>query len=224
MGEPETVTRQFVRTMRARSADPALARRHDDGWHSLSWGEYGDRAARTATALRTLGVERGDRVVLMMRNRPEFNVCDTGTLLAGATPFSIYSSSSPEQVQYLAAHSEAVVAIVEDAGYLERLLKVRADLPMLKQIVVVEDPQGVGNGDVLRVDDLMASEPIDVDRAAAESQPDDLLTLVYTSGTTGPPKGAMILHRNICWTFHAFGAPFGDAEGTRTGNYLSYLA
>jgi long-chain acyl-CoA synthetase len=190
----DTVTQAFVETSRSRAGDPAFSRLESDGWHTLTWGETADRAARIATGMRKLGVGDGDRVVLMTRNRPEFNVCDAAALLAGATPFSIYSSSSPEQVQYLAAHSEATLAIVEDVGFLERFLKVRSDLPSLKNIVVIDDEGVVA--DAIRLDSLLDDEPIDVDRAVAKASPEDLLTLVYTSGTTGPPKGAMILQRN----------------------------
>ena len=89
------------------------------------------RATRLAASLRALGVSRGDRVVLMMRNRPEFHVADVAVLLLGATPISIYNSSAPEQVQYLAGHCEASVAIVEDGDYLDRFLSVRGELPKL---------------------------------------------------------------------------------------------
>ena len=92
----------------------------------------------------------------MMRNRPEFHVADTAVLLLGATPISIYNSSEPEQVQYLAGHCDASVAIVEDIGYLERFLKVRSELPMLKHLAVIEDPHQLAPQDVLRWDALRA--------------------------------------------------------------------
>ena len=97
---------------------------------SLTWAEYADQACRVAAGLEALGVRPGERIVLMMRNRPEFYPADVGALLAGATPISIYNSSSPEQIEYLAGHSEATVAIVGDVGMLERFQKaVRAPRP-----------------------------------------------------------------------------------------------
>src|SRR5947207_5724079 len=96
-----------------------------------------------AGGLARLGVERGERVVLMLRNRPEFHVIDMAVLLTGATPISIYNSSSPDQIQYLAAHCDAVVAIVEDVDFLERFLKVRPELSGLRNVVVLDDPDGL---------------------------------------------------------------------------------
>ncbi|MBV8296918.1 MAG: AMP-binding protein, partial [Acidimicrobiia bacterium] len=123
--EGQTIAGEFAKTAARRADLTALRwRTPDGGWGELTWREYADRAARVAAGLAGLGVERGERVVLMLRNRPEFHVADIGTLLAGATPISIYNSSSPDQIQYLASHSDAVIAVVEDVDFLERLLKV----------------------------------------------------------------------------------------------------
>ena len=94
-------------------------------------------------ALEKLGVGPGDRVVLMLRNIPAFHVLDLATVFCGATPISIYNSSSPEQIAYLAGHCEAKVGVVEDDGFHERFLKVRDELPDLREIV---DLAGVGAG------------------------------------------------------------------------------
>src|SRR4051794_35067971 len=108
-----------------------------------TWQDYLDRAARFAGGLRALGVRPGDRIVLMLRNRLEFHVADVGALLAGATPISIYNSSSSEQIAYLAGHCGAVLAITEDGDFAERVLAAAGDVPALRGVVVVGDvPQG----------------------------------------------------------------------------------
>ncbi len=91
---------------------------------------------------------------MLIGNRPEFHVADMAVLLLGATPISIYNSSSPDQIRYLAGHAGASVAIVEDAPYLERMLEVRADLPALRHLVVIEpvDAPGVESWDDLLAD------------------------------------------------------------------------
>ena len=157
----------------------------------------------------------------MLRNRPEFHVADMGVLLAGATPVSIYNSSSPDQIQYLASHCDAVVAVVEDVDFLERFLKVRGELPALRQVVVVDDPDGLAPDDVVRFDSLLDVDPVDIEAAAAAVQPGDLATVIYTSGTTGPPKGVMLSHYNVCWTTESTRRAIGfPVEGFRLVSYL----
>src|SRR5687768_4369216 len=177
---------------------------------SFTWAEYADQACRVAAGLKALGVRPGQRIVLMMRNRPEFYPADMGALLAGATPISIYNSSSPEQIEYLAGHSEATVAIVGDLGLLERFLKVRSELPDLQQLVVMDDPDGLAPGDVVPFGDLLGAAPVDLDEAAGRVRPEDLATLIYTSGTTGPPKGVMISHYNLCWVLESMHRATGE--------------
>jgi long-chain acyl-CoA synthetase len=194
-----TVTTRFRDTVRAHGDRVALRWKHDDGWGELTWAEYADQACRLATALAQLGVVQGERVVLMMRNRPEFHIADVSVMLLGATPVSIYNSSAPEQVEYLARHCGAVVAIVEDVDYLERVLKVRDELPSLKSVAIIDD-DGRAPADVLHWADLLRADPIDLDTAATTATADGLATIIYTSGTTGPPKGVMLDHANIVWT------------------------
>ena len=137
-----TVPACFRDTVAARPDAAALRWRDGETWRCWTWAEYADRACRLTAALADLGVVRGERVVLMTRNRPEFHVADVATLLVGATPVSIYNSSAPEQIQYLVGHSGARLAIVEDVDFLERLLKVRDELPSLEHVVVIDDGWG----------------------------------------------------------------------------------
>jgi len=182
-----------------------------------SWTVYADRAARFAAGLRALGVEPGDRIVLMLRNRLEFHVADTGALLAGATPISIYNSSSVEQIRYLAGHCRAVVAVTEAGELADRFLAAAADLPSLAGIVTV----GGEVAGATPYDELLAAEPVDVEAAAAAAKPDDLLTVIYTSGTTGPPKGVMLTHRNVLAQFDGLVHYLGP-DG-RAHRFVSYL-
>jgi long-chain acyl-CoA synthetase len=218
----QTVPSRFLATVRARPDAVALRDRAGDGWREVTFSEYAERACRLATGLQGLGVGRGDRVVLMMRNRPEFFVADMAVLLVGGTPISIYNSSAPEQVQYLTGHCQAKVAIVEDVGFLERFLKVRSELPDLEDIVLMEDPDGLAPDDVLEWEALLASEPVDLDAGSAVAQPSDLATVIYTSGTTGPPKGVMLDHANICWTAESLRLTLEHvaAAGRRLVSYL----
>ncbi|MGH8992648.1 MAG: AMP-dependent synthetase/ligase [Acidimicrobiia bacterium] len=216
----QTVSRLFQETVDARA--DAVALRWTDGTPGqLTWAEYGDQACRVAAGLAGLGVGPGDRVVLMLRNRPEFHIADVATMLVGATPVSIYNSSAPEQVEYLAGHSEAKVAITGEVAFLERFLKVRPDLPDLRHLVVVDDPNGLAPADVTSFADLASAAPVDLGQAADVARPEDLATLIYTSGTTGPPKGVMITHTNLCWVLESMNRALGvDMTGWREVSFL----
>ena len=198
--EGQTVPSAFVSTIRAHGDLVALREKVGDAWVETTYAEYGDQVARVAAGLGELGVGDGTRIVVMMRNIPRFHVADMAAYFCGATPISIYNSSSPEQVAYLTGHCGATVAIVEDVGFLERFLKVRDELPDLEHLIVLDDPDGLAGPDVHTFDSLLAHDPVDLDAAASIATPDHLATLIYTSGTTGPPKGVMLTHRNIAWT------------------------
>ena len=219
----QTVATRFADVVAAHG-DAVALRGKDDAtgeWHELSWAQYADAACRVAAGLRKLGVGRGDRVALMIRNVTEFHVADVAVLLCGATPFSIYNSSAPDQVEYLISHAEAKVAIVENPGFLERVAKVRDQLPTLQPIVLIS---GEPTTEVVAWDELLATEPVDLGEASKLAQPDDLATLIYTSGTTGPPKGVMITHYNVLWTgvslLRAFGMSEDELRGMRIVSYL----
>ena len=120
----QTVARRFLRTVADHGSETALRWKEGDDWAEWTFDDYGERVARAAAGLRAQGLQRGDRVVLMLRNRPEFHVLDIAALVCGAVPVSIYNSSSSEQVAYLTGHCEATLAVVEDQGFLDRFTAV----------------------------------------------------------------------------------------------------
>jgi long-chain acyl-CoA synthetase len=201
----QTVPTRFLRTVAAHPDRVALRAKDGDGWVEVTFREYADRVAVVTSALEALGVGPGDRVVLMMRNIIDFHIVDMALLFRGATPISIYNSSAPEQVAYLAGHCKASTAIVEDLGFLERFLKVRDELPDLRTIAVLSDPDGLAGEGVLQRDDLFSGyAPADLEAATASCTPESIVTVIYTSGTTGPPKGVMLTHSNIVWTAEGY--------------------
>lgn len=195
MGEPLTIPAAFLRTVEAAPEAVALRWRKDGGWAQWTWREYADRSARVAGGLRQLGVARGDRVVLMIRNRPEFHVVDMAAVLIGAVPISLYNSSSAEQIRYLAGHSRAVVAVADGRSYLDRFVAVRDALPDLRHLVVVHGAEA--EDETITFASLSASSPIDIRTAADAARPQDAATFIYTSGTTGTPKAVVITHANV---------------------------
>ncbi len=218
MRPAETIPGRFLATVADRGTDVALRDKIGDDFQLTTFDEYADRATRAAAGMRALGVGHGDRVVMLMGNRSEFHVADVAALLLGATPISIYNSSSPEQIAYLAGHTGATVAIVEDTSYLARVLEVRSQLPALRHLVAVEPVDAPG---VESWGELLGAAPVDLESAAAVAQPHDLATIIYTSGTTGPPKGVMLDHHNITWTVDSLREALGFApDRSRIVSYL----
>jgi long-chain acyl-CoA synthetase len=215
--EGRTFASVFLDAVRSASDQPALRTLGPDA-RVLTYGEYADQVARVAAGLQALGLRKGDRVVMMLRNIPEFHVLDTAITFCGATPVSIYNSSSPEQIAYLAGHCEASLAFVEDDLLHARIDEARPNLPRLRTVGAVR-----GDAEVSFAE-LLGHRPIDLEAAAQGVQPSDLATVIYTSGTTGPPKGVMLTQRNLVYTLlmteYSALAVAPDLFGYRTVSYL----
>jgi long-chain acyl-CoA synthetase len=179
----------FLATVERLGDDPAIKAPDD---YAIGWNDLRKRVDAIAGGVAKLGVGKGDTVAIMLNNRPEFIPCDLGAVALGAVPFSIYQTSSPEQIAYLVGDSDAKVAFVETA-FLDQFNAARKDLPQLEHVIVVD-----GDGGTTVLEDVEAADPdFDPATASAEVGLDDLLTLIYTSGTTGPPKGVQLTHRNL---------------------------
>lgn len=165
-------------------------------WRGITQGQNLERVRRIASGLLALGIARGDRVAVIASTRYEWVCVDYAILHCGAVTIGVYPSSPPDAMRYLLEHGEARVVFVEDAALAERILGF--ELPALEQVVLFD---GVLEGRALTLGQLedRASE---LEAGAFEERwrsvgHDDLATVVYTSGTTGPPKGAMLSHGNI---------------------------
>src|SRR3954466_10132003 len=167
-----------------------------DGSISPTWSELRDRSDALAGGLARLGVVRGDTDALMISNRPEFHLADLAAMTLGATPFSIYLTSSPEQVAYVLEDAAPRVAIVE-----ERFKPLVAG--HVQHIIGVDELSG------------HAVPGFDSEPHWRAIGPDDVLTLIYTSGTTGPPKGVQLLHRNQMAAVEAVEKREGFPPGSR---------
>jgi long-chain acyl-CoA synthetase len=180
--------------------NPAVTFHAGDAWHTIDYKQLGAAVNSVAKGLMANGVESGDFVAILSNTRPEWTYADFGALCAGAVVAPIYPTNSPEECEYVLNHSEAKVLFVENGAQLEKINRIRANVPSL-EIVVVFDPDLDDLGDAISLEGLKAQGGV-VDDATLESRlrgvlPGDLCTIVYTSGTTGPPKGCMITHENF---------------------------
>ena len=168
-----------------------------DSWVDVSYAKLGGIVVELSLGLQELGIERHDKVGILSNTRPEWTYSDFAILCAGATVVPIYQTNSPEECEYVLNHSESKAVIVEDQEQLDKVRKVRDQLPNLEHVISIEP---VDDDDVISMRTLRARgrarNDDDFWARVGEVEPTDVATYIYTSGTTGPPKGCIIDHAN----------------------------
>ncbi|HWD10032.1 MAG TPA: long-chain fatty acid--CoA ligase [Actinomycetota bacterium] len=210
MVQGATLVELFNNRVAATPDNVWLKTKAGEGWQGLTYGEASTQAQELANGLIGLGVGPGSAVSLLGKNRAEWMLSDVAILLAGGRTAPVYTTNSPRQAGHVIANSESTVVIVEDAEQRDKVLKVRDELPGLSTIVVMT---GEGAGQypgVISYEELRAGgrtvaqeKPEELKARMAAPKPGDVATLVYTSGTTGEPKGAMLTHDNFVKTMRA---------------------
>ncbi|MGB3304011.1 MAG: AMP-binding protein [Gordonia sp. (in: high G+C Gram-positive bacteria)] len=205
MAEFSTLPEAFQSRVAANPDAAALS--SFDGSHSYTWAEYNAEVRRMAGGLAKLGLGRGDVFACLLTNRTEFNLVEMAANHLGATTFSIYNTSSVDQVKYLLEHSGASILVTER----QYVAKVHESGVAVGHILVVED------GDL---DTLSPADDFDFEAVWKAVQPDDVLCMIYTSGTTGPPKGVEHTHRGVLGMGNALTSVFEMRDGDRVISYL----
>jgi long-chain acyl-CoA synthetase len=225
--EGRTLCDQF-RVTAERSGDaPALSDVGEGGTQTITWVQAREQALRLAAGFIALGLQPGERVALMLPNRSEHVLADFGVVHAGGVPVTFYATLAAEQVGFVAEDCSARIAVLDGAAELARWQPVLAQLPALKKIIV-RDSAACPPGDLYLSwtnfaalgRERYAAEPEAVAGRVAAITPDDPVTLLYTSGTTGNPKGVLLTHRNVLYEVTAAEAMGTVESGVRWVSYL----
>jgi long-chain acyl-CoA synthetase len=223
-----TLCDELAATAERWGGEPAFSDRDDNGpWHTLTWAQARQQALELAAGLIELGLQPGERVALMLPNRAEHVLADLGVVHAGGVPVTVYATLAADQIGYVAGDCDARIAVLDGGPELGRWQSVLASLPGLKKIIV-RDAAACPPDDLylswadfaaLGRERLAAAPDAVADRVAAIG-PDDPVTVLYTSGTTGNPKGVIVTHRSALYEVVT-----GSATGyiTPHARWVSYL-
>ncbi len=203
----QTLCDALARTAEQYAGLPAYSDRDDGGaWQTITWGQTGELARQLGAAFIELGLRPGDRVALMLPNRVEHVLADLGVLHAGGVPVTFYATLAPDQIAFMAANCDARIAVVDGAGELARWQQVLSRLPSLRRVIVRDGAACPAEARYLSWPDLvtlgaqrLAEDSGPVQRRVAGIKAADPVTLLYTSGTTGNPKGVIISHANALY-------------------------
>jgi long-subunit acyl-CoA synthetase (AMP-forming) len=222
-----TVCEAFQRLVAQKPGATAL--RSQNGAESLTWAELDARVRGIAGGLAALGIGHGDTVAMLLPNVMACHIVDYAAIHLGAVPFTIYNSSTAEQIAFQLGHADATL-IVTDSAMLPKVLEAQANAPGLQHVVVTD-----GDGGTTTLADLEqgGADDFDFDAAWRAVDAEDLVTMIFTSGTTGPPKGAQWAHRTVMSQIRALDAalpmptegvisflPMAHAGGRITSHYV----
>jgi long-chain acyl-CoA synthetase len=225
----DTPAKVFRQRARIWAGQPALRHKTRGIWQSVDWAGYYANARAIGLALAATGVKAGEVVTVLSENRPEWLYADMGAQAMGMVGNGIYPTSSPEQAEYILADSRTRVLFVENDEQLDKVLPLRSRLPLLLRIVVMDMTGLRGLAEALVVSfeaflaeghRLAATQGGDFEAAIDAGRPDDLAFLVYTSGTTGAPKGAMLANRNVMFQMRIAPTMLSPRPGFKTLSFL----
>ena len=211
--EGETIPALFWNAVAKRGPTIWMRQKHLGLWRSWTWNQTADAVREIAGGLMSLGFAPGECASILGNTVVEWVCADLAVLSAGGVSNGIYPTDAASQVLYLCEDSSTTILFVEDDEQLDKALEVRAQLPRLRKIVVfdMEGLRDLNDPAVISLDalralgrDYLAQHPQAVEQRVAACKPEDLAILVYTSGTTGKPKGAMHLHQGLVYTVRGY--------------------
>ncbi len=198
-------------------------------WQEVTWSEYSSRVAYLCLGIEKLGLKRGDHLAILGDNCPEWIYADLAAQSLGAIAVGVYATNPPNQVAYVVGHSDSIMVVAKDQEQTDKILEVRAELPKLQKVIVIDmkglrnyrDPMIIPFAEVEEIGrQELRKRPTAFDDLVMATRGEDVALMVYTSGTTGPPKGAMLTHENIMTLCRSFQSLFPLNESDQVVSYL----
>lgn len=203
--------------------------RRNERWQGISWDRFDREAHDFATALLSLGLKKGGSVCILMGNVPEWPISDIGTIAAGGVGVGLYPTSSAEQCQYIINHSDAEFVLVDTQAQLDKIRRIRSALPKVRVIIVLDESRRSAAAEIISYRELIERSRDNRERyrlllreRAESSKAEDIAIMVYTSGTTGAPKGACLSHRYIINSVESLRQTIPISETDISFSYLPY--
>ena len=207
--EKMTINEMLSNSIRQYGSKAALSRKIDGSYEDISYDELGEQVENFTLGLVELGIERGDRVVLLSENRPEWAITDLAIIAAGGVNVPMFPTLTSAQVEYIVKDSGAKVVCVSNEDQLKKIEAFRENVSHLERVIVFDATESDADGQ-----DLSFEQVCDLGKkvengtqiyqeVSGAANPEDLVTIIYTSGTTGDPKGAMLTHHNFMFNARA---------------------
>lgn len=225
----ETLSQLFLNTIKSYPKDDLLLFKKEGKYVPISTEEFADRVKCFSLGLRDLGLEAGDKLIVLSNNRPEWVISDMANLCLGGITVPIYTSLIPEQIKYIIDDSDAKIVVVSDQGQWQKIEAIKSELTKVTSYITClsEAPEGVLTfAQVLERGRKMDKQnPGLFEKMALEVKPDAVASIIYTSGTTGPPKGVMLTHSNIFSNVKTCSSllPFKDTDTVLSFLPLSHI-
>lgn len=197
----DTLAKVFLNTEKVYQKEALMLVKKQGKYQPISTAEFSRRVRNISSGLRTLGQKKGDKLIILSENRPEWVMVDLANICLGGVTVPIYTSLMPEQIKYIVNDSEARILVCSNEALWQKVAQIKQEIKGIEKFIIIDQPAPEGVLTLSEVErageEYNKKNPEEFDKIALSLERDDLATIIYTSGTTGIPKGAMLTHYNL---------------------------